>query len=130
MRPPAIVTTVDDVIVWSHEQWRRVVSLVLSVVDVVALVMTVANGHGPVRFVLGLVVGVVIPGWCVIGWLRLPDPFLEASLSIALSLALIMLSAQMMMTVHWWHLAGFEILLCAVSLPVLVWLARRRSVAS
>lgn len=130
MGPPGIVTTVDDVIPWSHERWRRVVSLLLSVVDVVVLVMTIAGSHGPVRFALGLVVGVVIPGWCVIGWLRLGDPFLEASLSIALSLALVMLCAQMMMTVHWWHLAGFEILLCAVSLPVLVWRARGRSVTS
>ncbi len=104
----------------SHALWRRMISLFLSLCDLVLMVLTMTSAHGPLRFALGLVLGLIIPGWCIIGWMRLVEPFLEASMTIGVSLALIMLSAQLMLTWHWWHLGGFEIILCAICLPILL----------
>lgn len=104
----------------SHARWRRSVSLLFALFDLILLVLTMADVHGPLRFALGLVLGLAIPGWCIVGWLKLTEPFLEASITVGVSLALIMLSAQLMLTMHWWHLAGFEMILCAICLPILL----------
>lgn len=121
-----IVTTVENVDFSSHAWWRRSVSLLLAVFDLILMVLTMVNVHGPVRFALGLILGMVIPGWCIIGWMKLTEPFLEASMTVGVSLALIMLSAQLMLTVHWWHLAVFEVILCVVCLPILLGQAWRQ----
>jgi uncharacterized membrane protein len=97
-----------------------VVSALLGIVTASLLVMTVVGVHGPVRFTFGMLLGFVIPGWCLVGWLRLNDPFLEASLAIGLSLAIIMILAELMLSIHWWHLAVLEDILCGVCLVVLV----------
>jgi hypothetical protein len=51
---------------------------------------------------------------------------LEVSLAVAMSFVLLMLSAQVLMTVHQWHLWGFEEVVCVLCLPSLVWQSRRR----
>jgi uncharacterized membrane protein len=48
-------------------QLRRRFTQFLVAVDVVILVMAFANTLGPVRFFLGLILGVLIPGWSIIG---------------------------------------------------------------
>lgn len=114
------VTTVESVDNPSHALWRRMISFFLALCDLVLMLMTMVSAHGPLRFALGLALGLIIPGWCIIGWMKLTEPFLEASMSIGVSLAVLMLSAQLMLTWHWWHLGGFEIILSAVCLPILL----------
>jgi uncharacterized membrane protein len=95
----------------------------LLVADLVVLVMTVGNLHGPVRLVLGLILGLVVPGWCVVGLLRLENAALEVGLTVAVSLALCMVVAQVLLTVHAWHLVVFEEVTCVLCLPSLIWQA-------
>jgi len=105
---------------------RRMLSLVLVVVDLVLLMMVFAHVSGPARLALGLVLGAFIPGWSIVGPLRLRHMALEVSLAVAMSFVLLMLSAQVLMTVHLWHLQGFEEVVCLLCLPSLVWQSRRR----
>jgi len=99
---------------------RAVVSLILLIIDVSVLVMTMAGEHGPLRFVLGLVFGVVVPGWSIVGLLRLDNAALEIGLSVAVSLALLLVVAQILMTVHLWHLGALEMVMCLACIPSLV----------
>jgi len=105
---------------------RRTLSMALIVVDVAVLVMVFAHAHGPARLAFGLVLGAFIPGWSIVGPLRLGHMALEVSLAVAMSFVLLMLSAQVLMTVHQWHLWGFEEVVCVLCLPSLVWQSRRR----
>jgi hypothetical protein len=103
---------------------RRTLSMVLILVDVAVLALTVAHVHGPVRLVLGLVLGAFIPGWSVVGPFRLGHLALEVSLAVAMSFVLLMLAAQILMTVHEWHLLGLEEATCALCFPSLIWQSR------
>jgi uncharacterized membrane protein len=128
--PPAVP---GDGARWlSPTSLRATVSAGLLAADIVALVMSAVGLDGPVRLVSGLVLGVIIPGWAVVGLLRLRDAALEAALSFAVSLALLMVAAQILMTGHAWHLQALEIGTCAVTIPSLVWQSKSglRSAAS
>jgi hypothetical protein len=99
---------------------RRMFTQVLVAVDIANLVMAFANTHGPVRFFLGLLFGVLVPGWSIIGYLKLNNAALEIGLSVATSLATIMTCAQIMITLDLWHLVAFEEILCiACLIPLL-----------
>ena len=52
-------------------------------------------------------------------------PVLEIALTMTVSFAIVMASAQLLMFVQWWHLAGFEVIVCLICLPSLLWQARR-----
>lgn len=113
----------------SSSRARATVSMSLLVADLVVLIMTVENLHGPVRLVLGLILGLVVPGWCVVGPLRLDNAALEVGLTVAVSMASCMLVAQVLLSVHAWHLVVFEEVTCVLCLPSLIWqvhLVRRR----
>lgn len=99
---------------------RVIISRVLVLVDVAVLVLTVAGVHGPLRLVLGLVLGVVIPGWCVVAPLKLDNAALELGLTWTVSLSLLMLVAQILMTVKLWHLVALEEITCVLCLPFLL----------
>lgn len=105
--------------------WRATLSTLLLLVDVVVLVMTIGGIDGPLRFVFGLVFGVVVPGWSIVGLLNLENAALETGLAIAVSLSLLMMIAQLLMTVHLWHLGALEIGTCLACLPSLVRQSRR-----
>jgi hypothetical protein len=100
---------------------REIVSLLLVVVDLVTFAMTIANTHGPVRFVLGLILGLVIPGWSVVGLIRLRNAPLEVGLSMAASLAMLTITAQALIALNLWHPIALEEVLCALCLPSLLW---------
>jgi hypothetical protein len=100
---------------------RRLISRVLLLVDLAVFFMTIVDGHGVLRYVLGLVLGVVIPGWSVVGLLKLNNAALEIALTIAVSLAMVMVAAQILVTLKLWHplvLEEFTCLLCAPALVV------------
>jgi len=106
---------------WPSGAVRAVFSVFLLGTDVLLLALTLGNVHGPWRFVLGLLFALTAPGWSVVGLLRLNDTALEMGLSVALSLALLMLSAQVMMALSIWHPVALEEitgLLCAPSLAL------------
>jgi hypothetical protein len=116
----------------SHERRRRaavrrrldlraLVSFTLLLADLVLLSMTVGSVHGPVRFVLGLILGCFIPGWSLVGLLKIGNAWLEFSLTVAVSLALLMVIAQILITTNNWHLLVLEEVTCAVCLPSLIW---------
>ncbi len=100
---------------------REFLSAFLAVVDVMTLTLTVANVHGPVRFFLGLILGIVIPGWSVVGLIKLKNPALETGLTMATSLAFVLLAAQLLITAGFWHPIVFEEFTCVVFLPSLLW---------
>lgn len=98
---------------------RAVASMLLLGVDVILLVLATMGVVGPVRFGLGLVLGLVIPGWSIVGLLRLDNAPLEVGLSIAVSLALLIVTAQLMITYHLWHPIALEELTCLACIPSL-----------
>jgi len=104
--------------------YRAIISATLVIVDVATFVMAVANVDGPVRFVLGLIFGIAVPGWSIIGLINFKNAALEVGLTFATSLSLIMIFAQIMMTVSLWHPVSLEEILCLICLPSLVWQAR------
>ncbi len=99
---------------------RVQISRILVLVDIAILAMTAAGIHGPLRLVLGLVLGIVIPGWCIVAPLRLDNAALEIGLVISVSLSLLMLVAQILETLGLWHLAAFEEITCVICLPLLL----------
>jgi hypothetical protein len=103
---------------------RAALSAALVVVDVVTFVLTVADIHGPARFFFGLALGVAVPGWSVVGLLRLKNAALEVGLTIATSLSMIMILAQVMITVSLWHPVALEEIVCLLCLPSLIVQAR------
>ncbi|MHB1905298.1 MAG: hypothetical protein ACYCRG_00110 [Acidimicrobiales bacterium] len=110
---------------------RQWVSVALTAVSLAVVALGLAQVHGPVRFVVGLTFGLLVPGWAVVGWLRLAQPALELGLTLAASLTILMLSAQILITVHLWHLMGFgEVLglVCVSSLSLQVRQHRRRGI--
>jgi hypothetical protein len=96
------------------------ISRILVLIDVVLFVLTAAGIHGPLRLVCGLVLGVVIPGWCIVAPLKLDNPPLELGLTLTVSLSLFILLAQILETLNLWHLVAFEEITCAVCLPFLL----------
>lgn len=109
---------------WPAPDSRMVVSRALVFTDVLLFALTVGGVHGPLRFVLGLVLGLVIPGWSAVGLIGLRNPALEFGLSLAASLSLVMVAAQVMITLHLWHPVTLEEMTCVVCLPSLLWQAR------
>lgn len=99
---------------------RATISQLLVAVDVVTLALTLVDIHGPIRFVAGLILGLVIPGWSVVGRIRLNNAALEVSLTMATSLALVMVAAQTLITIRFWHPDVLEIVTCLVCLPSLL----------
>jgi uncharacterized membrane protein len=103
------------------DRTRALYSAILLVVDLAVFVLALAGVDGSVRFTLGLAFAMLVPGWTVVGLMRLNRPALEVGLSIALSLSLLMIAAQFLLTVHAWHLVVLEEVSCAICLPSLNW---------
>jgi hypothetical protein len=103
---------------------RQLLSIVLVIVDIVIFILATADLHGLVRYILGIVLGLVIPGWSAVGLLKLENAALEMSLVLASSLTFVMIAAQIMITLHQWHPVAFEEILCVVCLPPLLYQSR------
>jgi hypothetical protein len=100
---------------------RMAISGLLLAIDIAVLVMTLEHVRGPARFCGGLVLGLVLPGWSIIGLLHLRRIPLEFGLTIATSLALFTVVAQLLITFHSWELTTVEVVACAVCAPSLAW---------
>jgi len=105
---------------------RVVISRAFVVVVVVNLLFDAFDLTGSLRFLFGLSLGVAIPGWSIVGLLNMRNVALEIGLSIAASLSTILVSAQLLITIHFWHLALYEAVLCCACLPSLLIQSRWR----
>lgn len=103
---------------------KRIVSMLLAALDLVALALALGGAGGSLRFVVGLAFGLTVPGWAVVGLFDLPGVALEAALSLVTSFSIVMIAAQILMTAHAWHLVGFEDVLALVCLPSLLFQSR------
>jgi uncharacterized membrane protein len=99
---------------------RAKVSAFLILIDLAALALTVLRVHGSARFVVGLAFGLLIPGWSIIGWLRLNNAALEFALTVGTSLGLLTVVAQILVTAHEWHLFALQVAVCVICLPLLI----------
>lgn len=107
----------------SARRTRARVSAALFVVDVVAILLVAAGVHGPVRFVVGLTAALCVPGWAIVGPLRLGSAALEAALAVAVSLSALLVLAQLLITIHQWHLTATQLVVLVLSAPSLAWQA-------
>lgn len=104
----------------SDQRYERIARIALGI-DLAFVVVLAFDWHGPLRLALGLLFALLIPGWSVVGPFRLQRPSLELSLSVAASLSILMVSAQVLLAVHWWHLWAFDLFAALLCIPVLVW---------
>ena len=104
---------------------RALISRILILVDITVFVMTSVGVHGPGRLILGLILGVVIPGWCVVAPLRFDNAPLELGLTLAVSMSLLMFVAQVLETYNLWHLVALEEITCVVCFPFLLHLSMK-----
>ena len=102
-------------------RWRRLAAAMALVVDALVLFSAVADAHGAARLVLGLAMVLVIPGWSIIGLLRLKDPAMEMGLTVAVSLALYTVAAQILLALNAWHLVALEEAVGVLCVPLLMW---------
>jgi hypothetical protein len=102
---------------------RANLSAALVGADVVMAVLALANVHGPVRAVYGLAFCIVVPGWSIVGLLRLDNPPLEAGLTMAASFASFVVLAQLATSLGGWHLTFLQFFVCALCLPSLLFQA-------
>jgi hypothetical protein len=102
-------------------RWRRPAAGVALFVDALVLYSAVGDTHGAARLVFGLAMIVVIPGWSIIGLLGLKDPALEVGLTVAVSLALYTVAAQILMALDAWHLVALEEAVGVLCVPLLMW---------
>jgi len=105
----------------SQRKSRATASLALLVMSLATFFLTILDVHDALRFVFGIAVGLLVPGWSIIGLLKLNNAPLEFSLSIGASLAILMSAAQIMITIGEWHLAGLEMVTCLACAPSLLW---------
>jgi hypothetical protein len=103
-----------------RQESRVLVSKATLFADCLVFLLTIGDVHGPIRFVFGLVLGLFIPGWSVVGLLKLRNAALELGLAIAVSLALLMVAAQLMITLGLWHPVSLEELTSLACLPSLI----------
>jgi len=100
---------------------RKLVILLVLLIDVSAVTASLAGTGGAMRMVLGLAFALSVPGWALVGLLRLSWPAAEVGLTTASSLALVMATAQVMLWAHAWNPILGQLLLGLAAAPVLVW---------
>ena len=107
---------------------RRGVLLALTTLDVLTLIAVLADVGGVPRELLGLLFVAFVPGASIVGLLRLRDAALELAVVFAFGLSSLILVAQLVITLHAWHLFALEVaLLVAFLVPLGVQLAQSAS---
>jgi hypothetical protein len=99
---------------------RVMVSRLFVIVTVMNILFAAIDWTSSVRYLFGLALGVAIPGWAIVGRLKLRDAALEVGLSVATSVAILIVSAQLLITAHLWHLTAYDIVLSLAVLPSLL----------
>jgi len=115
-----------------QQHLRANLSVLLVCVDLLVATMVAGHVHGPARVLGGLAFCIVVPGWSIVGLLRLNRAPLELGLSVAASLAALTVVGQLAVSFGGWHLTFLQLLICGLCLPSLLWqsLARPRRVVA
>jgi hypothetical protein len=109
--------------------WMDVTSLVAATISLIFEFCLMAGITGPLRVGSALAFVVTVPGWTILGYARSKDALLMLSLAIGVSLTVVMLVAQVMMSVHYWHavrMFEWSTLLCIGGLVIQVFPALQR----
>jgi uncharacterized membrane protein len=105
---------------------RATFSMLLVVADVAMAGLVLLAVRGDLRMVAGLAFCLVVPGWAIVGLLRLDNPPLEAGLTMAAGLSALVIVAQLAISLGAWHVEALQVLVCALCLPSLCYQALRR----
>jgi uncharacterized membrane protein len=105
---------------------RANLSTLLVFADLFVAAIVALNVRGDLRVVVGLAFCAVVPGWSIVGLLRLNNTPLEIGLSMAAGLCALLLLAQLAITLGVWDLTALQLLVCALCLPSLLWQALER----
>jgi uncharacterized membrane protein len=105
---------------------RANVATMLVFADLLMVVLIAANVRGPVRALAGLAFCVIVPGWAIVGLLRLNNAPLEIGLTMASGLCALLVLAQLAITLDLWHLLALQLFVCAACLPSLLWQSLER----
>ena len=89
-------------------------------VDAAALGLSGSGATGAPRLLAGLAFLLAVPGWAVVGFLRLGWPAAEVSLTVATSLALVLLGAQVMLWAHVWQPLALQAVVGSLAAACLV----------
>ena len=98
---------------------RRFVTRFLLLVDVTAMLLDVFQVHGSFRFAVSLLFSLTVPGWSVVGFLRIREAAWLVALCVATSLALEIVLGEIVLA-WWWHLQVLEIFVALVCATLLV----------
>ncbi|GAA0219377.1 hypothetical protein [Cryptosporangium japonicum] len=74
-----------------------------------------------VRAVPTAAVALLAPGLALLGFARIRDPFTEVVLSLAISVASLVLASQLMLLVDTWRPVALFAVTCLTAAPVLAW---------
>jgi uncharacterized membrane protein len=105
---------------------RAGISTLLVFADLFVAALVALNVHGDVRVAAGLAFCAVVPGWSIVGPLRLNNAPLEVGLSMAAGLSALLVLAQLAITLGAWHLTALQLVVCGLCLPSLLWQALER----
>jgi uncharacterized membrane protein len=105
---------------------RAGLSTLLVFADLFVAALVALNVHGDVRVVAGLAFCAVVPGWAIVGLLRLNNAPLEVGLTMAAGLAALLVLAQLATSLGAWHLTALQLVVCGLCLPSLLWQALER----
>ncbi len=92
-----------------HEYFRRWTTRLLFILDLISLALVLAHSSGIVMLIAGMIQGLFVPGWSVVRRLKISSVALEVGLVLATSLALVMIYAQILITIDFWHLWAAQI---------------------
>jgi uncharacterized membrane protein len=104
-----------------QRRFRSNVAACALALDVATLGVIAGQLHGPVRQLVGLAFCLIVPGWAIVGPLRLHDAALELGLTIAASLASLVVVAQLAITFGAWGLTAIDVTVAVACLPSLAW---------
>jgi hypothetical protein len=82
---------------------REFATATLLLVDIISVALVAAGQVGPVRFAVTLIAVLTVPGWAVVAHLDLRWPAAEVALTLAISLAVLLVMGQSMMGLRAWH---------------------------
>jgi uncharacterized membrane protein len=99
---------------------RRILAAGCAVLDLVLLALIAGGVVGHLRSLVGLCFCLFVPGWSIVGLVRVRDSVLELCLAMALGLASLVVLAQFVITVNAWHLVGIDIAVCVACLVSLI----------
>jgi len=99
---------------------RSLATALVLAIDVVALCFTHFGVHGALRMWVGLAFVLAVPGWALVGYLRLRWPAAELSLTVALSLAVTLLASEVMLWSHQWHPTTCQLIIGGISAVLLI----------